>query len=141
MATKHLSASMIREIIRLGKGQSQGEGEDPITPQEERDFKHVLQYKYEVFEPALSCAAYYPESILAADLLREIGFFEGESEQEESAPAVSAAPVVEEPPVVVNESSDDSDDEHDDPLADEDSEDESSYELNEDSDDEPNDLL
>lgn len=96
MPTRSLTPSQVRQIILLGKGQVEGEGDEPLSSSEELTAKVVLNLKYELQEPALSCALYYPESILSKALLEEIGFSSAGEEAEESAPVVE--PVLAQPP-------------------------------------------
>lgn len=91
MPVKHLTPEQIRAIIRLGRGHPSGSGDDPVTARENLDFKAVLNLKYEISEPALSCASYYPESILSPALLKEIGFYDTPE-----TPTMALAPDVEE---------------------------------------------
>lgn len=90
MPVKHLTPEQIRAIIRLGRGHPSGSGDDPVTARENLDFKAVLNLKYEISEPALSCASYYPESILSPALLKEIGFYDTPE-----TPTMALAPDVE----------------------------------------------
>lgn len=94
MPVKHLTPEQIRAIIRLGRGHPSGTGNEPVTARENLDFKAVLNLKYEISEPALSCASYYPESILSPALLKEIGFYDT---QENPVAMAAPAPAVEEP--------------------------------------------